>query len=145
MAINGKPRNLSEAIELNDANEWLVMQEEYESLIANGTWELIPLPKGCKDVKCKWVFHTKKDANSVVMHFRARLVAKGCSQIEGVDFGKIFAPMAKINTIRIIFAIGIAMDLEMHQMDVKTAFLNGELDMVIYLEQSEGFLQNGRE
>jgi len=115
------------------------------SYIANGTWELTPLPKGRKAVKCKWVFRTKKDARGVVVRFKARLVAKGCSQVEGVDFSETFAPVAKFNTIRIILALAAAMGLEIHQMDVKTAFLNGELDVVIYMEQPEGFVQKGRE
>ena len=65
--------------------------------------------------------------------------------MEGVDFGETFAPVAKFNTIRIILAIAAAMGLEIHQMDVKTAFLNGELDVEIYMEQPEGFVQKGRE
>ena len=146
MATIGEPRNVREAIESSDASEWeLAMQEEFESLIANGTWELTPLPKGRKAVKCKWVFKTKKDARGVVVRFKARLVAKGCSQVEGVDFSETFAPVAKFNTIRVILALAAAMGLEIHQMDVKTAFLNGELDVVIYMEQPEGFVQKGRE
>ena len=139
MATIGEPRNVREAIESSDASEWeSAMQEEYESLIANGTWELTPLPKGRKAVKCKWVFRTKKDARGVVVRFKARLVAKGCSQVEGVDFSETFAPVAKFNTIRVILALAAAMGLEIHQMDVKTAFLNGELDVEIYMEQPEG-------
>ena len=135
-----------EAIESSDANEWeLAMQEEYESLITNATWELIQLPNGCKAVKCKWVFRMKKDANGVVVHFKARLVAKGCSQVVGVDSSETFAPMANFNTIWVILAIGAAMGLKMHQMDVKTAFLNGKLNMVMYMEQPEEFMQKGRE
>jgi hypothetical protein len=146
MATIGEPRNLREAMESSDASEWeLAMQEEYESLIANGTWELTPFPQGRKVVKCKWVFRTKKNAKGMVVRFKARLVAKGCSQVEGVDFSEIFAPVAKFNTIRIILALAAAMGLEIHQMDVKTAFLNGELDVVIYMEQPEGFVQKGRE
>ena len=110
------------------------MQEKFGFLIANVTWELVPLPKGRKAVKCKWVFCTKKDTNSVVVRFKARLVAKGCSQVEGVHFGEIFAPVTKFNTIRIILAIASAMGLEIHQMDVKTVFLNSELDVEMYME-----------
>ena len=80
---------------------------------------------------------------NVVVQFKARLLAKGCLQVEGVDFGKTFVPVAKINTIIIIFVIGAAMGLEMHQRDIKTTFLNGKLDDEIYTEQPEGFVQKG--
>jgi hypothetical protein len=81
----------------------------------------------------------------MVVRFKAKFVAKGCSQVEGVDFSKIFAPVAKIITIMVILALAAAMGLEIHQMDVKTAFLNGELDVEIYMEQPEGFVQTNRE
>ena len=77
----------------------------------------------------------------MVVRFKARLMAKGCSQVEGVDFGEAFTPMAKFNTIRIILALRAAMDLEIHQMDAKTTFFIGELDVEIYMEQPEGFEQ----
>jgi hypothetical protein len=111
---------------LEDASKWeAAMQEEYGSLMANGTWELVPLPKDRKSVGCKWVFHTKRDASGHIVRHKARLVAKGYFQVEGVDFNQTFAPVAKFTTIRCMLAIGAAMDLEIHQMDVKTAFLNG--------------------
>ena len=121
------------------------MQEEYDSLIANGTWDLTPLPKDRRTVGCKWVFRTKKDANSVVVCHKARLVAKGFCQVEGIDFNETFALVAKFSTIRCILALGAAMDLEMHQMDVKTAFLNGELEEDIYMDQPQGFERQGAE
>src|SRR5579875_2010750 len=113
--------------------------------MANGTWKLAPLPKDRKSVGCKWVFKTKKDALGNVMRYKARLVARGFSQVEGVDFNETFAPVAKFSTIRCILALGAAMDLEMHQMDVKTAFLNGELEEDIYMDQPQGFVQRGKE
>jgi hypothetical protein len=129
-----------------DANNWeAAMQEEYGSLMANGTWELVPLPKDRKSVGCKWVFRTKRDASCHIVRHKARLVAKGYSQVEGVDFNETFALIAKFTTIRCMLAIGAAMDLEIHQMDVKTAFLNGELEEDIYMDQSQGFVQDGKE
>ena len=116
------------------------MQEEYDSLMANGTWELTPLPKNCQSVGCKWVFHTKRDASGNVVRYKARLVAKGYSQVEGVD-NETFAPVAKFSTIRCILALGAIMDLAMHQMEVKTAFLNGDLEEDIYMDQPQGFVQ----
>ncbi len=99
---------------------FVLMQEEYGSLMANGMWELVPLPKYRKSVGCKWVFCTKRDASGHIVRHKARLVAKGYSQVEGVDFNETFAPVAKFTTIRCMLAIGAAMDLEIHQMDVKT-------------------------
>ena len=136
---------MSEAIHSQDASKWeLAMQEEYDSLMANGTWELAPLPSNRKRVGCKWVFRTKRDANGVITRYKARLVAKGFSQVEGVDFNETFAPVAKFSTIRCLLALGAAMDLEMHQMDVKTAFLNGELEEDVYMDQPPGFVQEGQ-
>lgn len=140
------PLNMCEAMRSEDASKWeLAMQEEYDSLMANGTWELAPLPKDRKSVGCKWVFRTKKDASGQVVRHKARLVAKGYSQVAGVDFLETFAPVAKFTTIRCILALGAAMDLEIHQMDVKTAFLNGELEEDIYMDQPQGFGQDGLE
>jgi hypothetical protein len=146
VAIMDDPKTLRAAIQSHDASKWeAAMLEEYDSLIANGTWELTTLPKGRSPVGCKWVFRTKKDANGKIVRYKARLVAKGYSQVEGVDFNETFAPVVKFNTIRCILAIGATMDLEMHQMDVKTAFLNGDLEEEIYMEQPEGFVEEGQE
>ncbi len=140
------PLNVCDAMRSDDASKWEVaMQEEYGSLMANGTWELIPLPKDRKSVGCKWVFCTKRDASGHIVRHKARLVAKGYFQVEGVDFNETFASMAKFTTIRCMPAIGAAMDLEIHQMDVKTAFLNGELEEDIYMDQPQGFVQDGKE
>jgi hypothetical protein len=93
----------------------------------------------------EWVFRTKRDASGHIVRHKARLLAKGYSQVEGVDFNETFAPMAKFTTIRCMLAIGSAMDLKIHQMDVKTAFLNQELEEDIYMDQSQGFVQDGKE
>jgi transposase InsO family protein len=138
------PLTLRDALQSVDASKWeSAMQEEYASLMANGTWELAPLPKDRKSVGCKWVFRTKMDAQGNVVRYKARLVARGFSQVEGVDFHDTFAPVAKFTTIRCMLAIGAAMDLEIHQMDVKTAFLNGELEEDIYMDQPLGFVEEG--
>ena len=146
VAISSEPKTLSAARRCSDASKWeQAVQEEYDSLIANGTWELAALPEDRSTVGCKWVFRTKKDASGNIVRYKARLVAKGYSQVEGVDFNETFAPVAKFSTIRCILALGAAMDLEIHQMDVKTAFLNGELEEDIFMDQPEGFVQEGNE
>jgi len=146
VAFLDDPLNLCEAMRSEDASKWeAAMREEYESLMANGTWELSVLPKGRKSVGCKWVFRTKRDASGEIVRHKARLVAKGYSQVAGVDFDETFAPVAKFITIRCVLAIAAAMRWEIHQMDVKTAFLNGMLEVVIYMDQPEGFVQKGKE
>ena len=109
--------------------------------MANGIWELTPLPKNYQSVGCKYVFCTKRDASGNVMRYKARLVVKGYSQVAGIDFNETFALVAKFSTIQCILALGAVMDLEMHQMDVKTAFLNGDLEKDIYMDQPQGFVQ----
>jgi hypothetical protein len=86
-------------------------------------------------MRCKWVFKTKRDAAGEIVHLKARLVTRGFSQVQGVDFNETFAPVAKFTTIRCIVALGAALDLEMHQMDVKTAFFSGALEEDIHMEQ----------
>ena len=115
VAFLGDPSTLGEVLRCEDASKWeLAMQEEYGALIAKGMLELAPLPSKRSSVGCKWVFSTKRDVLGNVVRYKARLVARGFSQAEGVDFNKTFAPIAKFSTIRCIVAIGVAMDLEMH-------------------------------
>ena len=129
VALSDGLLTIREAMQNEDAVKWeKAMQEEYESLIANDTWDLTPIPKGRNPIGCKWVFRAKRDAFGDVVRYKARLVAKGFAQVQRVDFRETFAPVAKFTTIRCILAIGGAMDLEIHQMDVKTAFLNGDLE-----------------
>ena len=142
MVMHDKPHTLSEAMQSSDAKKWkLAMQEKYDSLMANGTWKLTPLPKNHQSVGCKWVFRIKRDASRNVVRYKARLVAKGYSQVAGVDFIETFAPMARFSTIWCILALGVVMDLEMHQMDMKTVFLNGDVEEDIYMDQPQGFVQ----
>ncbi len=104
------------------------------------TWELVDLPDGANLVGCRWVFKTKRKADGTVDRYKARLVAQGYSQEEGVDFDEVFAPVAKYKSIRTVLAIANQLNLDVHQMDVKSAFLNGELSEDIYMKQPEGFV-----
>jgi hypothetical protein len=110
-------------------------QYEMEALAKNDTWELVDLPPGRKAVKSKWVFKRKLD-----LRFRARVVAKGFTQIFGLDYDETFSPVARFESLRLILALAALEDWEIHQMDVKSAFLNGLLDEEIYMEQPEGFV-----
>ena len=98
----------------------------------------MPLPVGRRAIGCKWVFKIKRRADGSIDRYKARLVAKGYSQLYGIDFTETFAPVVRFSSLRAILAIAAAADYEIHQMDVKTAFLNGDLDEDIYMEQPEG-------
>jgi hypothetical protein len=118
------------------------MNEEYRSLMANDTWDLVPLPKGRKLVRCKWVYRTKYASDGSVERHKARLVAKGFSQVEGIDYNETFAPLAKRNSIRLVLSLTVSHKWEVHQMDVKSAFLHGYLQEEIYMEQPPSYVQN---
>ncbi|PKI54918.1 hypothetical protein CRG98_024700 [Punica granatum] len=105
----------------------------------NGVWDLVELPEGAVAIGCKWVYKTKIDASGNVERYKARLVAKGFTQKEGIDYHETFSPVSKKDSLRIIMALVAHMDLELHQMDVKTVFLNGDLDEEVYMKQLEGF------
>ena len=146
IGIRKDPVLFSQAMESDDSSKWMeAMNEELKSMAHNGVWDLIELPNSCKPVGCKWVFKTKRDAKGNIERFKARLVAKGFTQKEGIDYKETFSPVSKKDSLRIIMTLVAHFDLELHQMDVKTAFLNGNLDEDIYMEQPEGFTKKGNE
>jgi hypothetical protein len=116
-----------------------------DSILANGTWDLTERPYGCKPVGCKWVFKKKLRADGTIEKYKARLVAKGYTQKEGEDFFDTYSPVARLTTIRVLLSLAASHGLLVHQMDIKTAFLNGELDEEIYMEQPDGFVLQGQE
>ncbi|KAG8502968.1 hypothetical protein CXB51_000803 [Gossypium anomalum] len=144
---NQEPSNYSEAISCEDSEKWMfAMQEEMESLHKNNTCDLVKLPKGKKNVHCKWVFKKKEGTPGVEEpRYKARLVAKGYSQIPRVDFTDVFSPVVKHSSIRALLGIVAMHDLELEQLDVKTAFLHGELEEDIYMQQLEGFTVSEKE
>ena len=141
-----EPQSYKEAMEQNDSKEWeKAMKAEYISIMKNKTWTLTKLPPDRKAIGCKWVFKTKYNALGKIERYKARLVAKGYSQTQGIDYDETFAPVVKFNSIRILLALAAMLDLKIHQMDVNTAYLNGDLDVDIYMEQPEGFIKRGQE
>lgn len=125
-----------------DRDKWLnAMLDEINSLHVNNTWTLVPKPANHKLVDCKWLFKIKEgDRILDPPRYKARLVAKGFTQCEGIDFNEIFSPVVKFKTIRIMLAAVTQLDLELEQLDVKTAFLHGNLEEKIYMKQPPGFI-----
>eukprot|EP00253_Pinus_taeda_P035128 PITA_35128 len=121
------------------------MNEEYNSIMKNDTWELTKLPKDKVPIGCKWLFKPKFNVDGSIDKYKARLVSKGYSHEEGIDYKDTFVPVAKINTIRIMIELATKQNWKMHQLDVKSVFLNGELKVEVYLVQPEGFLKKGEE
>ena len=142
----GEPQTYKEAITSPEALSWKeAINSEVESILQNHTWELVDLPPGSKPIGCKWIFKRKLKADGSVDKYKARLVAKGYRQKEGLDYFDTYSPVSRITSIRMLIAIASLNNMEIHQMDVKTAFLNGELDEEIYMEQPEGFVVQGQE
>ena len=109
--------------------------------MANDTWDLVALPKGQKLVRCKLVYRTNYGLDGKFDKHKARLVAKGFSQVEGIDYTKTFSLVAKMNSIHLVLSLAASFKWEVHQMDVKFAFLHGDLHEEIYMEQPIGFIQ----
>ena len=112
----------------------IAMQEEMSSMDKNNVWELVDLPPGRKIIGNKWVLKVKRKADGSINRYNARLVVKGYTQREGIDYEDTFSPVVRFFSIYLILSIVAKQDLKLFQMDVKTAFLNGELDEEIYME-----------
>lgn len=135
-----------QALSSPDGAMWeAAIKDEYSSLIKNGTWYLAPLPPNRTAIKFKWVFDIKQGYEGIDERYKARLVAVGCSQIPGLDFDQTFAPVVRLSTFRLFLAMAAEGNLEILQIDVKTAFLYGRLKEEIYMRQPEGFAVPGRE
>lgn len=142
----GEPQSFMEAIEITNKEKWLQsMEEEMKSLKENETYDLVKLPDGKRALKNKWVFKLKSEENNPNPRYKARIVVKGCHQKKGIDFEEIFSPVVKMTSIRAILGLAAKLDLEIEQLDVKTAFLHGDLEEEIYMEQPEGFVEPGKE
>ena len=112
-----------------NSDKWLMaMKEELKSMDDNNVWEMTELPKDSKRAGCKWVFKTKRDSKGIVERYKGRLVAKGYTQKDGIDYKETFSPVSRKDSLRIVMALVAHFDLELHQMDVKTASLNGYLE-----------------
>ena len=123
-----------------NAAEWLAAcNKELHSFEAMDVYEEIRRPHDRKVIGSKWVFRAKKGADRSVEKFKVQLVAKGFTQVEGVDYDEMFTPVVKFTSLQTLLALAAELDLEIHQLDIKTAYLNGVLDEELYLEPPEGF------
>lgn len=127
-----------------DGNWIEAMESEIQSINKNKTWELVKLPAGQKPIGLKWVYKLKKNAEGEIVKYKARLVAKGYVQRQGIDYEEVFAPVARLETVRLVLALAANRSWEVHHLDVKTAFLNGELIEDVYVSQPEGFEKKGQ-
>ncbi|KAJ9538590.1 hypothetical protein OSB04_031323 [Centaurea solstitialis] len=137
---NHEPSHVTEALDISD---WVTaMQEELNQFERPGVWRLVPRPKNKAIINLKWIFKNKKDKDGIVTRNKARLVAKGYKQQVGIDYDETFAPVARLEAIRIFLAYAAHKNFTVYQMDVKTVFLNGELKEEVYVSQPEGFVDH---
>ena len=128
-----------------DAAHWKkAIEEELASHASHGTWTLVDKPNGRRVVGAKWVFKIKRGANGEITRYKARLVAQGFTQIHGIDYKETFAPVVSFKSIRTLLAIAAAEDLDLDQLDVKTAFLYGKLEANVFMALPEGLNVNGQ-
>lgn len=133
-----EPKSVKEA---NKSKDWIkAMDEELDQIEKNQTWELVPRPKDKNVIGTKWIFKNKLNENGEIIKNKARLVCKGYFQVEGIDFEETFAPVARLEAIKMFLAIACFRNLKIHQMDVKSTFFNGTLEEEVYVEQPKGFM-----
>jgi Reverse transcriptase (RNA-dependent DNA polymerase) len=129
-----------QVLENVNSHKWFkAMDEEIKSMYDNKVWDIIHLPKSVKPIGCKWIFKSKKDSEGNVKRYKARLVAKRFTQKQGINFTKTFSLVSTKDSFRIIMALVTYFDLELNQMDVKTVFLNGDIDECIYMSQPPNY------
>ena len=137
------PQSVQEIMKSPKVKEWLeAMKLEYDALIESDTWYLVDLPPGANVIKGKWLLTIKRDGKGKIIKYKARWVAKGYSQIEGIDYNETFAPASHLSSLRLLLSIATINDYEIHLVDIKTAFLNGTIDHEVYVEQPHHFIDS---
>jgi len=121
------------------------MTAEYQLLQAKKVWNILPSVKDHRVINSKWVFKRKLGENGQVDRYKAHLVTQGCSQRARIDYDETFAPVARFESVQAVIALAVSRGMKLHQMDIKTAFLNGELNEEVYMSQPKGFVENGKE
>ena len=114
------------------------MKKELDALSKNHTWDLVTLPPGKSVVGCKWIYKIKTRSDGSIEGYKARLIAKGFTQEYGIDYEETFAPVARISSVRVLLAVAAARKWDLFHMDVKNAFLNGNLSEEVYMQPPPG-------
>ena len=136
-----EPATYKQATMSPQAAYWkAAMEKEYDSLMENHTWTLVPPPPNRHIIQCKWVYRIKYTSTGTIDKYKARLVAKGYSQVHGLDYDETFSPVIKHDSVRVLFAIAAVLRMKMRQFDIGTAYLNSDLTTKIYMQQPEGFI-----
>ena len=133
------------ALAERDGNWRWAMLEEIKTIEENETWELIDPPPGCRSIGLKWVYKVKQDELNAIVKDKARLLARGFVQREGVDFEEVFAPVARMESVRLLLALAATKDWRVHHLDVKSALLNGELVKTVFVRQPPGLTIKGEQ
>jgi hypothetical protein len=134
------PENYEQAMSSADAEQWKeAMNAEINTLVENDTWEIVPLPLDRTETKGKWVYTMKQAKQEGKVTYKARYVAKGYSQVEGIDYEETFSPTTRFTTVRILMQKAANESLHLHQMDVKGAYLNAPIDKEVYVQQPQGY------
>jgi len=142
--LSGDPRNYDEAMKSVNRDKWIEADDkEIDSHVKNRTWDLVPLPKGAHCVDSGWVYKTKRDHDGNIARYKARFIAKGFSQEYGLDYYRTYAPVASLVTIRVILALVCYLNLELHNVDFDTAYLQSDLEETIYVKQPQGYEKKG--
>src|SRR5579871_5864569 len=143
--MNSDPVNLNDALSSPEKDMWIkAMQEEFESLKANDTWKLVLRPTDRDVIDIRWVFRIKRNLDQSIEKYKGRFVVRGFTQIPGVDYDEVYSPMVSYIANRILIVLAAKYDLIIHQMDVKSVFLNEEVDTELYVEQPEMFEEKDR-
>ncbi|CAF4946395.1 unnamed protein product [Pieris macdunnoughi] len=135
-SIESDPETLEQALQCENSQKWIsAMDDEYNSLLENNTWTLSKLPYGRVAIPCRWVFKTKIDGDGNVTRYKARLVIKGYQQKQYIDYNEVYAPVVRLSSIRYLLAIAAKYQLKIEQLDAVTAFLQGDIDVELYMSQ----------
>jgi hypothetical protein len=144
--VDDTPKIIIETSASPNVDDWKeAVHSEMNLILSNGTWELVDRPYGCKPVGCKWMFKKKLMSDGTVDKYKAKLMAKGYTQKEGEDFFDNYSPVARLTIIHVLLSLVVSHGLLVHQINIKTTFLNRELEDEIYMTQHDGFVVKGQE
>ena len=140
--IDAEPSSFEEVVEKKVWKD--AMHEEYQLIMKNDVWDVVPRPEGKSVITSKWIYKIKHVADGSIEKYKERFVARGLSQKEGIDYEETFSPVARYTLIRAIMALDANLGWKLHQMDMKTTFLNGVVEEEVYVEQPLGFERHDR-